>query len=262
MKHRGDTTRKGFTLIELLVVIAIIAVLAAILFPVFAQAREKARQTSCLSNTKQIAYGVSLYLQDWDETFFNLPYPGPRGYDGQTPSLDRFWTEAIMPYVKNTTVFRCPSTADNEHVGTANYPPVNYIVTYGVNEMLLGRQNWMRGDPNFAGPVPMTLPALDRPAEIGLIGDSTRYFIWGSFVCWGDPDRDGRFEGYWCSSDQTRQVCPGGDWFYGYPRHFEGINVVYADTHAAFSGKRARSQTRNTQWGCYFYARVKVWLPQ
>src|SRR6476620_9900153 len=67
--HR-NANRSAFTLIELLVVIAIIAILAAILFPVFAQAREKARQTSCLSNTKQISLGILMYLQDYDERFF------------------------------------------------------------------------------------------------------------------------------------------------------------------------------------------------
>jgi len=68
--------RSGFTLIELLVVIAIIAILAAILFPVFSQARESARKTACLSNTKQIGLAVSMYVQDYDETFFMTPWPG------------------------------------------------------------------------------------------------------------------------------------------------------------------------------------------
>jgi prepilin-type N-terminal cleavage/methylation domain-containing protein len=251
---------RGFTLIELLVVIAIIAILAAILFPVFAQAREKARQTACLSNTRQIATAIHMYLQDYDETFFNMPWPGFGGYDGRTPSINRFWTEVLMPYVKNQDLFRCPSTSTSDHVTTYNYPPVGYTVTYGLNEILLGRQSWMQNDATYAGPVPMRLAALERPAEMGLIGDSGRYAPWGSFICWEDLDRDNRAEGYWCSSDITQQVCPGGNWIYGIPRHFEGINVVYADAHAAFSGKRTRSSTRNTQWGCYFYARVKVWL--
>ncbi|MGC4047413.1 MAG: prepilin-type N-terminal cleavage/methylation domain-containing protein, partial [Armatimonas sp.] len=89
-------TRRAFTLIELLVVIAIIAILAAILFPVFAQAREKARQTSCLSNTKQIGTGLMMYTQDYDETYPMNIYmgfqPGPCVHISQV---------AIAPYIKN-----------------------------------------------------------------------------------------------------------------------------------------------------------------
>src|SRR4051795_7344224 len=86
--------RRGFTLIELLVVIAIIAILAAILFPVFAQAREKARTASCLNNQKQIALAIMQYTQDYDETF---------------PSVDSgVLTLNIQPYVKNLDVYKCP----------------------------------------------------------------------------------------------------------------------------------------------------------
>ena len=98
---RTDFRRKsGFTLIELLVVIAIIAILAAILFPVFAKAREKARQTACLSNAKQIMLGALMYVQDYDETF---PVEAPR-----TLGTGGFVSQ-IMPYVKNTQIFVCPS---------------------------------------------------------------------------------------------------------------------------------------------------------
>ncbi|WP_395138150.1 DUF1559 domain-containing protein [Armatimonas sp.] len=94
--------RRAFTLIELLVVIAIIAILAAILFPVFAQAREKARQTACLSNTKQLALGVYMYAQDYDET---LPVAG---YNAQCRGR---WQWQIFPYVKNEQIFTCPNLA-------------------------------------------------------------------------------------------------------------------------------------------------------
>jgi len=97
--------RKGFTLIELLVVIAIIAILAAILFPVFARAREKARQTSCLSNMKQLATACLAYAQDYDECL-----PMAR-WNIRAPA-DPTWVAynvSIAPYVQNTQIFRCPS---------------------------------------------------------------------------------------------------------------------------------------------------------
>ncbi|MFS8808670.1 DUF1559 domain-containing protein, partial [Synechococcus sp. R6-10] len=91
-------TRHGFTLIELLVVIAIIAILAAILFPVFAQAREKARQTTCLSNGKQIGLATMMYVNDYDEMF---PFQQWRDWgDAQAPGRRRAWTMDIAPYVK------------------------------------------------------------------------------------------------------------------------------------------------------------------
>ena len=94
--------RRGFTLIELLVVIAIIAILAAILFPVFAKAREKARQSSCLSNVKQLMTAVLSYTQDYDEKF---PLARMHGRaDG-----GNYWYQVIAPYVKNAQIFVCPS---------------------------------------------------------------------------------------------------------------------------------------------------------
>jgi prepilin-type N-terminal cleavage/methylation domain-containing protein len=118
--------RKGFTLIELLVVIAIIAILAAILFPVFAQAREKARQTTCTSNTKQSALAFMMYINDYDETFplgfgfynnqwyweyfhdapynWRIPEPGPAWTVYQV-----HWSNSIQPYAKNYGLYECPS---------------------------------------------------------------------------------------------------------------------------------------------------------
>ena len=132
MQSRSRT--RGFTLIELLVVIAIIAILAAILFPVFAQAREKARQASCTSNVKQITLAHLMYSQDYDETFVdagltpffsqfdngasltsNSPYPGCMGWPCILPTGEATFAARLMPYIKNYDVWRCPS-ANNSGV--------------------------------------------------------------------------------------------------------------------------------------------------
>jgi prepilin-type N-terminal cleavage/methylation domain-containing protein/prepilin-type processing-associated H-X9-DG protein len=101
-----STYRRGFTLIELLVVIAIIAILAAILFPVFARAREKARTASCQSNVKELGLGLAMYAQDFDE---RLPWHC-RYISGAPDSATNGWQGQIMPYVKNDQIFVCPST--------------------------------------------------------------------------------------------------------------------------------------------------------
>jgi prepilin-type N-terminal cleavage/methylation domain-containing protein/prepilin-type processing-associated H-X9-DG protein len=106
-KQRKDS---AFTLIELLVVIAIIAILAAILFPVFAKAREKARQSSCLSNLNQIGRAVMMYVQDWDGNYplVHLGMPGePAVHEGENEVGS--WYDEIMPYLKSKDVFKCPS---------------------------------------------------------------------------------------------------------------------------------------------------------
>ncbi len=125
--------RKGFTLIELLVVIAIIAILAAILFPVFARAREKARQSSCLSNVKQIALGVLMYAQDYDERLL--------AYRSETVKIS--WVTLIDPYVKNSQVWYCPSYG-NVGVGYGwNY---EFIVWHKLAEFGRPSETMMFGD--------------------------------------------------------------------------------------------------------------------
>jgi len=114
MNYRSKRSAAAFTLIELLVVIAIIAILAAILFPVFAQAREKARATACLSNAKQIGTAMLMYTQDYDET---LPEPGLAGVfrNATNTGLGQFYMGilpfylAVQPYAKNYELFACPS---------------------------------------------------------------------------------------------------------------------------------------------------------
>src|SRR4028118_1628834 len=122
--------RSAFTLIELLVVIAIISLLAAILFPVFAQAREKARQTACVSNLKQIGLAVRMYVQDYDETFpifhaYNSAIPpGQPGHKGVEVELE--------PYAKSRDIFRCPDDQGTPWQREADVPTAdNYREAYG-----------------------------------------------------------------------------------------------------------------------------------
>lgn len=139
--------RRGFTLIELLVVIAIIAILAAILFPVFAKAREKARQSSCLSNTKQIALACMQYTQDYDENLLHYRHELP----GNTSI---YWWHMVEPYVKNAQVFRCPSAG-----GLAN--------GYGWQYRYLG---WP-GMGGCATTAARSLGEITHPAETIMIGE-------------------------------------------------------------------------------------------
>ncbi len=132
-------SRKGFTLIELLVVIAIIAILAAILFPVFARAREKARQSSCQSNLKQIGLAFMMYVQDYDERVF--PYANGGGWIGDNiaPTLtwasstqQLYWGNYLEPYSKNRQIWRCPSAGAVDTYSGLNTEKV-LNSSYGLN---------------------------------------------------------------------------------------------------------------------------------
>jgi prepilin-type N-terminal cleavage/methylation domain-containing protein/prepilin-type processing-associated H-X9-DG protein len=132
--------RKGFTLIELLVVIAIIAILASILFPVFARAREKARQTSCLSNIKQLVLGVNMYAQDYDEMLPSNVYDG-NGSLAQDDG-DYTWRECIRPYVKNVQIYQCPSKKMTTTPYDGAAADFNENAGYAINV-----QHWASGSP-------------------------------------------------------------------------------------------------------------------
>src|SRR5437870_1111619 len=124
--------KRAFTLIELLVVIAIITILAAILFPVFAQAREKARATSCLSNMKQIALASRMYAQDYD----GMRVQSQVWLKSRSPS-ESTWSGLLMPYVKSRGAFQCPSNRRPYHPDPSNTVPddgIQHVSTsYAVN---------------------------------------------------------------------------------------------------------------------------------
>ncbi len=135
--------RRGFTLIELLVVIAIIAILAAILFPVFAKAREKARQSSCSQNTKQMGTALMQYVQDYDEKYPiascmpDLAVPGAGG--DATGCNVNWWRFRLQPYIKNWAMFNCPSSGVIYTDGAAANPSNQLLYHYGYNSQLAGR---------------------------------------------------------------------------------------------------------------------------
>jgi prepilin-type N-terminal cleavage/methylation domain-containing protein/prepilin-type processing-associated H-X9-DG protein len=169
---RVENGVRGFTLIELLVVIAIIAILAAILFPVFAQAREQARKTACLSNSKQLTTAILMYGQDYDETFvpfvaFQEPLLRDNGtvYRNYSP-----WTALIQPYVKNKFLTVCPDEAQLSFVMSGNNRSLLYG-GYGLNYGYLSR--YAGSDPYGNDLwIPLKFAAVNRPAQVVLFLDS------------------------------------------------------------------------------------------
>jgi prepilin-type N-terminal cleavage/methylation domain-containing protein/prepilin-type processing-associated H-X9-DG protein len=233
---RRRESGEGFTLIELLVVITIISILAAILFPVFAQAREKARQSSCASNLKQLGIAIAQYAQDSDET---LP---TREFDAGS-GRQYSWRVQIFPYVKNKAVFQCPS---NEEVTQKELSgPVDELPgSYGCNAGALA-STWAQigaypqdGDAQApmpsvytrpGGPAPHSRPVplaeVIRPAEVILLADSGsrgRAFTDYPFGC-------GTFAPCYFSAHTGR------------------MNVLYADSHVK-SMKPSQTGRPVNQW--------------
>jgi prepilin-type N-terminal cleavage/methylation domain-containing protein/prepilin-type processing-associated H-X9-DG protein len=197
-------TRRGFTLIELLVVIAIIAILAAILFPVFARAREKARQTSCLSNMKQLDLGSLMYAQDYDEV---LPGPQLSGISCNAPHNGMMWQGGIFPYVKSAQLFVCPSKAGNWGMCGNASPAAQALVpdcNYGINCKAVGG----------AG---VKMATIQMPASMFYIGEGLNSGNWFR------PFENANCDGPAPNNVWTQSLCD---------IHNGGLNVAFADGHA------------------------------
>ncbi len=176
----------AFTLIELLVVIAIIAILAAILFPVFAQARAKARQAACLSNGKQIGTAMMMYVQDYDETYpVNNHTYAPPGGSAKWIESHGGWIGHLQPYVKNVEVFKCPDAVrKNSDIirGPGGVAAGSFQAQFchlGANEFIVRAVTPTNPVPN--GPA-VSQAAIGRSAELPLIADSL-------YVIFNEPPR-------------------------------------------------------------------------
>jgi len=166
--------RHAFTLIELLVVIAIIAILASILFPVFAQAREKARQAGCASNLKQIGLAVKMYVQDYDETFpHNCDEPRPNGSLKLTPVQGTCWagwiSNVLAPYERNAQIYKCPSLSTTW--GFNNWRLPDKAGSYSYNYRSLGGAWGALGTSQTVQPV-VTESAIPETSNLAMMWDS------------------------------------------------------------------------------------------
>jgi len=199
MSYVPRPARRGFTLIELLVVIAIIAILAAILFPVFARAREKARQTTCASNVKNLGLAVLMYAQDYDEVFPLGAYAVPSGF--------LTWHDLTDPYAKNTGIWHCPSSPVKK--SDANGQLTTH---FGYNARYL---------------VGMDFSFQQAPVSLAAVGSATETVLLSDAVS-SVPNS-------WCGDDGKFLLLPGdldAD-CWGRPAflHTEGANVLWVDGH-------------------------------
>lgn len=181
--------RRGFTLIELLVVIAIIAILAAILFPVFAQAREKARQAVCLSNEKQMGGALMMYAQDYDMTLPRdiMGYPSvyPTAPAAQQRSGYTTWDLTLQPYVKNLQIFLCPSHTPHGWVPWQGWwnPKPRVMSDYGLNYTLVHPPE----PPTYPKNLDARLDSVPYPAETLLAVDLASTYKLYMFTPWYNP---------------------------------------------------------------------------
>jgi prepilin-type N-terminal cleavage/methylation domain-containing protein/prepilin-type processing-associated H-X9-DG protein len=260
--------RSAFTLIELLVVIAIIAILAAILFPVFAQARESARQTTCLSNLKQIVLAGMMYLQDYDETFVPVggsieqPWPDP---SIEPPQMTRLtangpkpvngWSLNLLPYIKSRDLFQCPSM-DRNFSGSgdcANYNGKRISNHYAYNYWLGADDSYPFGDyyqvpdgTTFAAP--LSQAALDQPASVIM------HFHSGSVPPYGAS---------WGCVYVSIELPDFYNKIRPRLRHKSGDNMGFADGHAKwFEMKNADSAASGTGpiVAIYIWASRNIWM--
>jgi prepilin-type N-terminal cleavage/methylation domain-containing protein/prepilin-type processing-associated H-X9-DG protein len=206
--RRRGTATSAFTLIELLVVITIIAILAAILFPVFAQAREKARQVSCLSNVRQIGMGFLQYFQDYDEQF-----PHVRG--------DVTWVNTMQPYMKSRQILRCPSDMSTNWNAPLPGRTRVRMTSYTLNGYLApGVSTPAQGGnfPNIAG--------ISKPTSVIFLTETSKNFDENYFHAhiW-DPPTSTR---HWLVDLNIPDDV-------GVKMHSEGFNSAYLDGHAKWS---------------------------
>ena len=215
--------RSAFTLIELLVVIAIIAILAAILFPVFAQAREKARAVTCLSNAKQLGLGLMMYLQDYDEKV--LPRYQACPSTGPTGPTQKLWTDTLMPYIKNQGIFVCISAQNTNYCDqwtqwNATIPATNNRgrLSVGYNQTISG---WYYATANGCGDMILpTIPQIQVPAKNVMFADSP------------SGDLAGGYRGYLMGNTGLNVPYTATSAGSIAAKHNEGTNLTFFDGHA------------------------------
>ncbi len=217
--------RHGFTLIELLVVIAIIAILAAILFPVFARAREKARQTSCLSNIKQLTLGALMYVGDADDMLFGH-IQGTRNTFYPPTGVFANWPQQIYPYVMNAQLFSCPSYPTSPWV----YSPTSRDSNFGY-----GMNYWMTYYYYYSTAY---MAAFKTPAKTIWFTDCNYYIVYPSYYLATYPTNTT----YGQNGSARLQL-----------RHNGGANVGFLDGHAKWLSRSVLEGDSGSQSTCEFW---------